>query len=183
VNRRHAAGAAAALAYLGTVVAANWAVQHFGPVPVAPGIYAPAGVWFVAAALVLRDAAQYGLGRPWALTAMAAGVAVSAWVATPQLAFASAAAFAVSEAADYGLFTWIAPRWTRAVAAGGAAGLVLDSVTFLGLAQWAGVPGITLAFLPGQLLGKAYGVAAAALAIGAVRRARGRRDAAAPVAA
>ncbi len=169
VNRMQA-GIAAAAAYLAVIVAANWAVRAFGTIPVAPGIAAPAGVYFVAAALVLRDAAQYGLGRWRVLAVMAAGVAVSAWVAGPRLALASGIAFAVSEMADMGGFTAVAPRWTRAVLAGGVAGLVLDSVVFLGIAQLAGVPGITLAFLPGQVLGKTYGVLAAALIIGWRRR-------------
>lgn len=168
-DRTRRAGWLAAAAYLATIVGANWAVKEFGPIPVAPGLAAPAGVYFVAAALVLRDAAQYGLGRTWVLLVMLAGVIISAGVATPALAFASAAAFAVSELADFALFTWIAPRWTRAVAAGGAAGLVLDSLVFLWLAFG------SLAFLPGQLLGKAYGVAAATLVIGWRRRQLARR--------
>ena len=45
-------GAACAAAYLATIVAANWAVVHFGVIPVGFGLLAPAGVYFVSAALV-----------------------------------------------------------------------------------------------------------------------------------
>ena len=159
-------GAACAAAYLATIVAANWAVAHFGVIPVGFGLLAPAGVYFVSAALVLRDAVQYTLGKVPALAAMACGVALSALVAGHQLALASGAAFAVSETVDFVLFTWIAPRWTRAVAAGGAVGAVADSVVFLSIAFG------SLAFLPGQVLGKLYGVALASVVIAWRRRRR-----------
>jgi hypothetical protein len=53
----------AAVAYLLTIVAANWAIHRYGIVPVGFGYVAPAGVYFVAAALVLRDLLQWSLGR------------------------------------------------------------------------------------------------------------------------
>jgi uncharacterized PurR-regulated membrane protein YhhQ (DUF165 family) len=160
------AGLTAAACYLLTIVAANWAVHRFGAIPVGFGLLAPAGVYFVSAALVLRDAVQYTLGKPVTLTVMAAGVALSAVVAGPQLALASGAAFAVSESVDFALFTWIAPRWALAVAAGGFAGLVADSLVFLSIAFG------SLGFLPGQILGKSYGVAVATVVIAWRRRRR-----------
>lgn len=159
-------GLAAAAAYLATIIAANWAVRRFGAIPVGFGLLAPAGVWFVSAALVLRDAVQYTLGKPVALGVMAIGVALSVVVAGPQLALASGAAFAVSETVDFALFTWIAPRWALAVAAGGFAGLVADSIMFLSIAFG------SLAFLPGQVLGKSYGVALATVVIAWRRKRR-----------
>lgn len=152
---RTQAGIAAAAAYLATIVAANWAVRRFGVIPVGMGYQAPAGVYFASAALILRDAAQYGTGKRWTLAVMAAGVALSALVAGPQLALASGAAFALSESLDFALFTWIAPRWAWAVLAGGVAGAVADSIVFLSVAFG------SLAFLPGQVLGKCYGIALA----------------------
>jgi uncharacterized PurR-regulated membrane protein YhhQ (DUF165 family) len=160
------AGITAAIAYALTIIGANWAVHTFGLVPVGFGLYAPAGIYFVAAALVLRDAVQYTLGKIPALAVMAAGIALSAIVAGPALALASAAAFAISETTDFALFTWIAPRWALAVLAGGAAGAAADSVVFLSIAFG------SLALLPGQILGKLYGVTAAALIIAARRRRR-----------
>ena len=159
-------GLAIAACYLATIVGANWAVHRFGVVPVGLGLLAPAGVYFVSAALVLRDAVQYVAGKPVALGAMAIGVALSAVVAGPRLALASGAAFAVSELLDFALFTWIAPRWARAVFAGGMAGAVADSLVFLSVAFG------SLAFLPGQILGKSYGVAAATVVIAWRRRRR-----------
>ena len=163
---RAQAGVLAAGAYLAVIVGANWAVRRFGLVPVGFGLYAPAGVYFVAAALVLRDASQYGIGKARTLVVMAAGVALSAVVAGPHLAVASGAAFAVSEMLDFGLFTWVAPRWAWAVLAGGVAGAVADSVVFLSLAFG------SLEFLPGQVLGKCYGIVVAAGVIAWTRRRR-----------
>jgi uncharacterized PurR-regulated membrane protein YhhQ (DUF165 family) len=162
-------GILAAAAYLLTIIGANWAVHRFGAIPVGFGYLAPAGVYFVSAALVLRDAVQYTLGKPVTLAVMATGVALSALVAGPQLAVASGAAFAVSETLDFALFTWIAPRWALAVAVGGFAGLVADSVVFLSLAFG------SLAYLPGQILGKSYGVLAATVVIAWRRRRQAAR--------
>lgn len=64
---------------------------------------------------------------------------------------------------EFALFTWIAPRWTSAVLVGGIIGAVADSMVFLSIAFG------SLAFLDGQVLGKAYGIAFGALVV-AVRR-------------
>lgn len=150
--------------YAGTVVAANAAVQHYGIVAVGFGLSAPAGVYFVSLALVLRDYVQWSLGRWVMLAALAVGALLSYVVASPQLATASAAAFAFSELVDFALFTWIAPRWAPAVLVGGLAGAVVDSAIFLSIAFG------SLAFMPGQVVGKAYGIAAATVLIAARRK-------------
>ncbi len=176
----------AALVYVGTIVAANWAIGHLGTppkfpgaphtIPVWPGVTAPSGVLFIAAALVLRDLVQWLMGRragqaptpdqaALMILLVGVGAVVSYDVAAPKLATASALAFGFSELLDFGLFTWIAPRWARAVLVGGIAGAVVDSVIFLSVAFG------SFKFLPGQILGKAYGVTLAALVI-AVRRRR-----------
>jgi len=157
-------GVFAALAYIGTVIAANWAVQTFGVVPVGFGLVAPAGVYLIGLALVLRDFVQWSLGKAWMLAALAIGAALSFLVADPRFAIASAAAFAFSELADFALFTWVAPRWARAVAIGGIVGAVIDSAIFLSIAFG------SLAFLPGQVLGKTYGIALAVVLITTRRR-------------
>jgi uncharacterized PurR-regulated membrane protein YhhQ (DUF165 family) len=165
----------ASLAYLSTTVAANWAIHHYGIVSVGFGYAAPAGVYFVALALILRDLLQWGLGRrageapkPWQVATMlaviAAGAGLSYLVADSLVASASAAAFAASEIIDFAIFTAIAPRWARAVFFAGIVGAVVDSLIFLSIAFG------SLAFLPGQILGKTYGIAAATIVIAARRR-------------
>lgn len=162
--------ALAVAAYLACIVGANAAIQRYGIVPVDlgwPGWAAPAGVFFVGPALVLRDLVQWTAGKAAALAALGAGVVLSYAVTDRHVATASAAAFALSELADFVLFTWIAPRWTRAVAAGGLVGAVIDSAVFLQIAFG------SLAFMPGQVLGKVYGVALASIVIAARRRRAG----------
>lgn len=166
MSQKRKAGAFAAVGYLLTVVAANWAITTYGVIPVGFGESAPAGVYFVGLALVLRDYVQWSLGKSVMLTVLAAGIGLSYFVADPAVAGASAVAFGFSELADFALFTWVAPRWSRAVLVGGIAGAVVDSALFLWL-----VPFLSLSLMPGQVLGKAYGIAAASVLIAARRRA------------
>ena len=51
--------------FAGTVVAANWAVNRYGIVPVGFGLMAPAGVYFAGLAFGLRDAVHETGGRRW----------------------------------------------------------------------------------------------------------------------
>lgn len=166
--------AVAALAYLAAIVGANWMIANIGsqPAPGAPhtlpvgfGLAAPSGVYLVGVILVIRDYVQWALGKAAALGVLAVGIAVSYLIADLHVAVASAAAFAISELLDFALFTWISPRWSRAVLAGGIVGAITDSVVFLLVAFG------SLAFVEGQILGKLYGVAFAAIVI-AARRSR-----------
>lgn len=155
------------VAYLGTVVGANWAISTFGLVPVGFGLMAPAGVYFAGAALALRDGTQEALGRRWVVVAILLGAALSA-VLSPALAFASATAFLLSEAADFAVYTPLRDRgrWLWAVGLSGTVGLVVDSVVFLWLAFG------SLAFLPGQLVGKFWMTLLAVALLSIVRRRR-----------
>lgn len=157
--------AALAVAYLGTIVAANWAITRFGMVPVGFGLLAPAGVYFAGLAFTLRDLLHAAAGRLAVVAAIVAGAGLSFAVATPFLAVASAAAFGLSELADFAVYEPLhRRRWLVAVAASNMVGLAVDSALFLWLAFG------SLAFLPGQIVGKAWmtGLAVALLAV--VRR-------------
>lgn len=140
------------------VVLANWMIRNVGPivipggthlVPLAFGIAAPSGTFAAGLTLTVRDLAQRRMGRVPALLMILPGVALSALL-SPQLAIASGAAFALSELADFLVYTPLQSRGlTRAVAASSMAGAVVDSVVFLSLA---GIPlGVALA---GQVLAK-----------------------------
>jgi uncharacterized PurR-regulated membrane protein YhhQ (DUF165 family) len=170
-------GVIAAAAYIAVIVLGNYAIHRWGVVPVWPagwlgsgGYSAPAAVYFIGAALVLRDAIQVAVatatrsravGRLTMLIALLIGLVLSYALADPGVAAASAAAFACSESIDFALFTWIAPRWGRAVLVGGAAAAVLDTYVFLSIAPQL-VPHVSnYNFVTGQLIGKGYGVAIA----------------------
>ena len=148
--------------FLASIPLANWMVLHVGTVcvpqgpclvPVAPGLLAPSGVLTVGAALVLRDVVQRCLGLTWGLAAIAAGAALSILVAPAALVIASGTAFALSELADFLVYTPLQRRrLTLALFASSFVGLLVDSLVFLLLAFG------SLAFLPGQIIGKLWAV-------------------------
>ncbi|MEU9120116.1 VUT family protein [Streptomyces sp. NPDC048506] len=159
------AGIATLLAYIATIPAANVAVTHFGAVPVGFGYAAPAGVYMVGLALVLRDLAREAAGRKAILAAIAVGTVVSYFLADPALAFASAAAFAVAETMDFAVYEPLRTRGLLvAMLVSNAVGLLADSLLFLKLAFG------SLDYLPGQVLGKAWMTLAAVAVLALLRR-------------
>lgn len=164
INGRHVAAVVLFLAYLACVPLANWLIGHVGTfcvpqgpcvVPVGFGLLAPSGVIVVGCALVLRDLVQRTSGIAWALAAVAVGCALSWLVADPHIALASAAAFLISELADFAVYTPLQRRGLIvAVVASAGIGLAVDSVAFLWLAFG------SLDFLAGQIVGKAWAVLA-----------------------
>ena len=124
-----------------TIPAANWLIGHAGTVcvpngpclvPVAPGIMAPSGVLMIGLALVLRDLVQRRLGVEFGIGAIIVGAAISAGLAPPSLVVASAAAFLLSEFADFAVYTPLARRrLVVAVFTSSVVGLVVDSIVFL----------------------------------------------------
>jgi len=135
--------------YLGSIVAANWAVSAIGVVPVGFGLMAPAAVYFVGFTLVLRDVLQRQIGKPATVGLIVAGAGLSALI-SPTLALASGLAFLASESVDLLAFS-IVERFgfLRAVIASNAVSIVVDSLVFLSIAFG------SLAFLEGQIVGKA----------------------------
>ncbi|HET7881567.1 MAG TPA: VUT family protein [Acetobacteraceae bacterium] len=160
--------------FLASIPLANWMILHVGAlcvpqgpclVPVAPGLLAPSGVLTVGVALVLRDVVQRCLGLRWGLAAIAVGTALSAAVAPASLVLASGTAFALSEFADFAIYSPLQRRQLMlAVITSSVVGLVVDSVTFLTLAFG------SLEFLAGQVVGKLWAVLVAIPLIGLLRR-------------
>ncbi|MGE3148786.1 MAG: VUT family protein [Pseudorhodoplanes sp.] len=163
--RRRAEGFLFLAGFAACIPLANWLIQHVGTtcvpngpclVPVAPGLSAPSGVLMVGLALVLRDLVQRRLGFSWSVGAILAGAALSAAIAPPALIMASAAAFLLSELADLFVYTPLQRRrFVVAAVASSLVGVVVDSLVFLYLAFG------SLQFLAGQVVGKAWMVAAA----------------------
>ena len=157
-----------------TIPAANWLIGHAGTVcvpngpclvPVAPGIMAPSGVLMIGLALVLRDLVQRRLGVEFGIGAIIVGAAISAGLAPPSLVVASAAAFLLSEFADFAVYTPLARRrLVVAVFTSSVVGLVVDSIVFLWLAFG------SLEFLTGQIIGKLWMVLLAIPFVGYMRR-------------
>lgn len=164
--------AATLAAYVATIPAANILVTQFGAVPIGFGLMAPAGVFMVGLALVLRDLVHELAGRWTVLVAIAVGTLLSYLLADPMLATASAIAFGVAEVADMGVYTPLRRKGLIvAVIASNAVGLVIDSALFLHLAFG------SMEYLQGQIVAKAEMTLLAVAALWAI--ARNRRPAAA----
>jgi uncharacterized PurR-regulated membrane protein YhhQ (DUF165 family) len=164
VNRRLLALALAG-GLLGTVVAANWLISTFGLIPAGFGLLVPAGTYAAGLALGLRDGLDRVGGLRWVLPAIAAGVVLSAVLASPEVALASAVAFALGELTD--LAVWRRLRragWRRALLASNAVGALVDTCVFLPLA---GFP-VTFASVGGQFVVKAIYVTLAVLLVAEV---------------
>lgn len=156
------------------IPAANWLIGNVGTfcvpdgpcvIPVAPGLTAPSGVLMIGLALVLRDLVQRSLGVKWAAGAVLLGAALSAFLASPALVVASAAAFLLSELADLAVYTPLQKKGlVLAVFASSIVGLFIDSAVFLYLAFG------SFDFIWGQIVGKAWMVLAALPIIHILRR-------------
>jgi len=173
-KRKNIEGAIFLVLFCLTVPVANWMIGHFGTicpangpclVPVAPSLMAPSGVLLIGAALVLRDLVQRRLGIEFGVGAILAGAWISAAIAPASLVLASAAAFLISELADFAVYTPLARRrLVLAVIASSLVGLVVDSIVFLWLAFG------SLDFLAGQIVGKLWMVLFAIPLVAYLRR-------------
>lgn len=157
-DRSNLIGMLAFAGYILTIPGANlmlvhvgWTMEDGGPrlLPVGFGLMAPSGVFMVGASLWLRDVVQDYFGTRRASVAIAIGIALTAVLAPPSLAIASACAFALSELSDFAIYTPLRRKsaWVATIASG-LAGSVVDSITFLFLAFG------SLAFVEGQIVGK-----------------------------
>lgn len=148
-----------ATALVATVLVANYVTSRYGKWPVGFGLTATAGTYFAGAAFVLRDSLQDLGGKRWVIATIAAGALLSLLIGAPGIALASAVAFALSELADFAVYTPLRSRgYVRAALASNAVGIVVDTGVFLSLAATAlraFDPGFTVAgAFWGQLLGK-----------------------------
>lgn len=167
--------AAISALYLGSIIAANWAIAHVGSqpfpggphvLPVGFGLDAPSGVYIVGLTLVLRDLVQRQVGKPATFALIAIGALISATFA-PSLAVASGVAFLASETVDFAVFS-ATERFglLRAVALSNAVSVVVDSLVFLSIAFG------SLAFIEGQIVGKVWATIAGLVVLAAVQARR-----------
>ena len=150
-----------ALIYTSCIPIANYAILHWGTqpfpggphtIPVGFGLAAPSGVLFVGVALTARDKVQMLTGKATVLALIAVGVLLSYATSTPAVASASAVAFALSELADYAVFTPLADRGRLllAVLLSGFVGIAIDTFVFLQMAFG------STQFWQGNALGKTW---------------------------
>ncbi|MBB5808899.1 hypothetical protein F4560_008667 [Saccharothrix ecbatanensis] len=137
------------IGYLLSVVVANIASVYWSPLVVG-GLIVPSGTVFAGTSLTARDLVHDWLGARRMAVAIAAGVGLSAVLASPQIAVASVVAFTASEIVDALIYTRLRHRSRLgAVAVSNTGGLMVDSALFVPLAFG------SVTAVPGQLVGKA----------------------------
>jgi uncharacterized PurR-regulated membrane protein YhhQ (DUF165 family) len=155
------------IAYVGSVVVANWVTTSYGLVPAGFGLLVPAGTYAAGLALGLRDIMHDLVGAKRTVAAVGVAAAASFLVADPLIAVASAVAFLLSELADLAVYTPLRESGRRrALVASNAVGAVVDTLLFLWIA---GFP-LTGQSIGGQVLVKAVWCTAVVLAVREVAR-------------
>lgn len=139
-----------ALAFLSTILLANYVTTAYGMVPVGFGLMATAGTYFAGLSFILRDAVQDTSGKRSVICFIGSGALLSYLVADPFIALASGVAFLVAELGDLAVYTPLRKRgYLRAAVVSNVVGTLLDTVLFLSIA---GFP-VRDAFA-GQVVGK-----------------------------
>lgn len=136
----------ALLAYIGSIVAANWMTTTFGLVGIGFGLAVTAGTFAAGFALISRDWVQTTSPRWVVPVAILVGAALSVVTSNPAIAVASGVAFLISEVVDWGVFTPLRDRTLPgAVVLSSVVAAPVDTVLFLYLAgfpvTWQAVAG------------------------------------------
>lgn len=144
-------------AYLSSIPLANWFISNVGTqmadgaphtIGVGFGFSAPSGVLIIGASLLVRDLLHQTAGKQTVLIAMVIGIGLSALI-NPAVAVASACAFALSEFADFAVYTKVRQvSADLAIIMSGIVGAVIDSFVFLYLAFG------SITYWQGQIIGK-----------------------------
>jgi uncharacterized PurR-regulated membrane protein YhhQ (DUF165 family) len=129
-----------ALAYLLSIVFANWLVQLFGIIKLGP-FQVPAGVVLIGFTFTLRDIVQRYFGKTWVWLYMLAATVITMGL-NERIAIASGAAFLISETIDFLIYTWKAGDWSwnKRIMVSNAVSTPVDSFLFVwfvfGLFPW-----------------------------------------------
>ncbi|WP_291440257.1 VUT family protein [Desulfovibrio sp.] len=118
------------LTYIALIVGVNYAFAVTPLVELPNGEMWPPLSLVVGFIFVVRDYAQRRVGHK-VLWAMLVGCVVSWYMATPQLALASAAAFAIGELGDWALYTFTNRPFSQRILISSLVGAPLDSIVFL----------------------------------------------------
>lgn len=120
------------LLYISLIVAVNVAFAHVPLITLPGGEQWPPVSLLVGFVFVVRDYAQRHVGHR-ILWAMLVGCVISWFMASPGLALASAAAFAVGETVDWVIFTITKRPFAQRILLSSAVATPLDSLVFLSL--------------------------------------------------
>lgn len=116
-------------AYIATILATNIGFAHIHPIDLGWTLFSPMA-FAAGAVFVVRDFAQRAVGH-WVLASMAIGCLLSYMMADPFVALASAASFAISELADWALYSFSRMAFHRRVLWSSVLSTPIDSFVFL----------------------------------------------------
>jgi len=125
--------------YIALIVLVNWAFTVVPLVKLPDGTMWPPVALIVGFVFVARDFAQREVGH-YVLAAMAIGVAISYFM-NPQVAMASAAAFLISELADWAVYSFTKRPLSQRILFSSILGTPVDTVIFLSLIGFFSVTG------------------------------------------
>ncbi len=140
--------------YVLLIVLVNWLFTVVPLVELPGGTMWPPVALVVGFVFVARDFAQREIGH-WVLAAMAVGVVISYFMASPQVALASAVAFAVSELTDWAVYTFTGRPLSERILYSSILGTPIDSVVFLSMVGFfsvAAAAAMTVSKLLGALI-------------------------------
>ena len=135
------------------VVPVHWLFTVTPPLVVPGGDLWPPASLVVGFVFVVRDYARRAIGHK-VLPAGLAGGAISYFMAGPDIAFASVAAFLVGEMMDWAVYTYTGRPFSQRILLSSLVSTPVDSAVFLFLSQMAGVGSVlimTLSKLAGAL--------------------------------
>ena len=144
------------IVYVFLIPLINWSFTWAPMVEVLPGwAFNPVTI-VTGLVLVVRDFAQREVGH-WVLLAMAVALLLTAWLAGPELALASGAAFAISEIVDWALFTFTRLRLSSRVLLSSALAAPIDTTVFLYGAEMIRPDQLTVPNVVASIAGKMVG--------------------------
>ena len=139
------------IVYILLIVLVNWLFTVVPLVELPGGTMWPPVALVVGFVFVVRDFAQREIGH-WILVAMGVGVVLSYFMASPQVALASATAFLVSELLDWAVYTLTKRPVSERILYSSVLGTPVDSVVFLSMTGFFSVAG-AVAMTVSKLLG------------------------------
>ncbi|MCC8194211.1 MAG: VUT family protein [Deltaproteobacteria bacterium] len=143
-----------ALLYVASVVLVNWLFSVVPPIALPGGEIWPPVSLFVGFVFVIRDYAQRAIGHR-VLVAMLLGAVLSFFMAGPEIAFASMAAFMAGEMLDWAMYTYTGRPFSQRILLSSLVSTPVDSAVFLFCINMAGLGSIlimTLSKLAGALI-------------------------------
>lgn len=118
--------------YIALIAAVNYAFVVIPPIALPGGAVWPPVSLLVGFVFVARDYSQREVGH-YVLVAMLVGAGISWFMASPQVAIASAAAFMISEVVDWLVYTFTKRPLSERILYSSVLGTPVDSVVFLGM--------------------------------------------------